>query len=99
MDILFSLLSDLEVYQIIICREYSQKNDWLYAYYHELPPELITENHLLGLYNFLKDTSDRDITSSAMRDVDFLEKYNIIDEQALIKGCCCLTAVIIHRRK
>lgn len=86
-DILFSLLSDSEVYQIIISGEYSQKNAWLYAYYHELPPELITPNHLCGLYNFLKDTSDRDITSSSMRDVDFLEKYNIIDEHALIKGC------------
>lgn len=85
-SILFSLLSDSEVYQIIISGEYSQKNAWLYAYYHELLPELITQNHLHGLYNFLQDTSDRDITSSSMRDVDFLEKYNILDEQALIKG-------------
>ncbi len=89
---LFSLLSDSEVNQIIIGRDYSQKNAWLYAYYHELPQELITENHLYGLYDFLKDTSDRDITSSSMRDVDFLEKYNIIDEQALIKGCKILLA-------
>lgn len=87
MDILFSMLSDSEVYQIIISGEYSQKNAWLYAYYHELPPEIITENHLRGLYNFLEDTSDKDITSSAMRDVDFLEKYKRIDVQALIKGC------------
>ena len=90
--ILFSLLSDSEVYQIITNGEYSQKNTWLYAYYHELPPELITENHLCGLYDFLKDTSDRDITSSSMRDVDFLEKYNIIDGQALIKGCKIIIA-------
>lgn len=87
MGTLFSILSDSEVYQIIISGEYSQKNAWLYAYYHELPPEIITENHLRGLYNFLEDTSDKDITSSAMRDVDFLEKYKRIDEQALIKGC------------
>ncbi len=50
---LFSLLSDSEVNQIIIGRDYSQKNAWLYAYYHELPQELITENHLYGLYDFL----------------------------------------------
>ena len=85
-DILFSLLSDSEVYQMISSREYSQKNEWLYAYYHELPLELITENHLCGLYSFLKDTSDRDITLSSLRDVDFLEKYGIIDKQALING-------------
>ncbi|MCQ4637229.1 ATP-binding protein [Anaerovorax odorimutans] len=91
-DLLFSLLSDSEVYEIIISEEYSQKNAWLYAYYHELPPELITENHLTGLYNFLKDTSDREITSSSIRDVDFLEKYNVIDERVLIKGCKIILA-------
>lgn len=86
-DNLFSLLSDSEVYEIIISEEYSQKNAWIYAYYHELPPELITEKHLQELYDFLKDTSDRYITSSPMRDVDFLDKYNGIDDLALIKGC------------
>lgn len=86
-DTLFSLLSDSEVYEIIISEEYSQKNTWIYAYYHELPVELITEKHLQELYDFLKDTSDRFITSSSMRDVDFLEKYNVIDEFALIEGC------------
>ena len=86
-DNLFSLLSDSEVYEIIISEEYSQKNAWIYAYYHELPPELITEKHLQELYDFLKDTSDRYITSSPMRDVDFLDKYNAVDDLALIKGC------------
>lgn len=86
-DSLFSLLSDSEVYEIIISEEYSQKNAWIYAYYHELPQELITKKHLQELYDFLKDTSDRYITSSSMRDVDFLEKYNVIDELALIEGC------------
>ena len=86
-DNLFSLLSDSEVYEIIISEEYSQKNAWTYAYYHELPSILITEKHLQGLYDFLKDTSDRYITSSLMRDVDFLDKYNAIDELALIEGC------------
>ncbi len=85
-DILFSILSESEVYQIISSREYGQKNAWLYAYYHELPSELITPKHLQELYNFLEDTSDRDIISSSMRDVSFLEKYNAIDEQVLIKG-------------
>lgn len=86
-DNLFSLLSDSEVYEIIISEEYSHKNAWTYAYYHELPQGLITEKHLQGLYNFLKDTSDRYITSSSMRDVDFLDKYKSIDELALIEGC------------
>lgn len=86
-SVLFSLLTDSEVLHIITSSEYSQKNAWLYAYYHELPSELITDNHLPGLYKFLADTSDEVIVSSSLRDVDFLEKYNIIDEGALIKGC------------
>lgn len=84
---LFSLLSDWEVLDLIISSEYSQKNMWLYAYYHELPSELITVKHLQGLYDFLADTSDRVITSSSLRDVDFLEKYSVVDEDVLIKGC------------
>lgn len=91
-DILFSLLSDAEVYEIIASKEYSQKNAWVYAYYHELPMELITEKHLKGLYDFLKDTSDGEITLSSMRDVDFLEKYKIIDEQSFIEGCKIILA-------
>ena len=90
--ILFSLLPDPEVYKIITSKEYGQKNAWLYAYYHELPPELISQNHLCGLYRFLKDNSDKVLTSSSMRDVDFLEKYTQIDEQALVKGCKIILA-------
>lgn len=86
-ETLFSLLSDADVYELIMGEEYSQRNSWLYAYYHELPMELITDKHLKGLYDFLKDTSDRDLTSSPMRDVDFLEKYKVIDERAFIEGC------------
>ena len=86
-SVLFSLLSDSEVFYLINSSEYSQKNAWLYAYYHELPSELIIKKHLQGLYNFLTDTSDKSITSSSLRDVDFLEKYGVIDKDALIKGC------------
>ena len=84
---LFSILPDGEVYSLISNSEYSQKNMWLYAYYHELPSELITENHLQGLYDFLADNSDGVITSSTLRDVEFFEKYNVIDEGVMIKGC------------
>ena len=40
----------------------------------------------------MKDTSDKDITLSSMRDVDFLEKYNVIDELVLIKSCKIILA-------
>jgi len=86
-SVLFSLLSDSEVFYLINSSEYSQKNAWLYAYYHELPSELITEKHLQGLYDFLADNSDKSLTSSSLRNVDFLEKYNVIDKSVFTKGC------------
>jgi len=84
---LFSFLSADDVFELIESCGSHQKNSWMYAYYHELPAELITESHLQGLYDFLADTSDKNITSSSYRDVDFLEKYSVVDEEVLAKGC------------
>ncbi len=89
---LFSLISDPEVFAIITSAEYKQKNAWLYAYYHELPKELVTKEHLKSLYTFLADTADKEITSSPSRDVFFLEKYTIVDNEAFITGCKILIA-------
>ena len=87
-------LLDSKLYYIICKYEYSQKNEWIYAYYHELPKMLITERHLQGLYEFLTDTSDGTITSSSFRDVDFLENYSAIDKDAFAKGCEIILAKI-----
>lgn len=84
---LFSACSDQEIYRMISEGEYDQKNGWLYAYYHELPADRIEERHLRGLYTFLAAPSDREITSSAMRDVDFMIKYDKIDKDAFVNGC------------
>ncbi|MBU3194934.1 ATP-binding protein [Clostridium algidicarnis] len=83
---LFPLLPDSEVFYLINSNSYSQKNAWLYAYYHELPSRLITKKHLRGVYEYLEDTSDKIITSSSYRGIDFLEKYSVIDEDVLLKG-------------
>lgn len=88
---LFSLLPDSQVFEIINAREYNQKNEWLYAYYHAIPAESITVNHLYGLYEFLHDSSDSDI-SSATRDIGFLEKYRSVDEHVLRRSCYIILA-------
>ena len=92
---LFVLLLDSEVYKIIVDEKYSQRNLWLYAYYHELPPNQIRKKHLKGLYDFLKDTSDKKDTLQSIRGVDFLEKYKVIDEQAFLEGC----KIILEKRE
>ena len=84
---LFTLLPENEVYQLINSFNYDQKNSWLYAYFHELPADHITEVHLSRLYTFLADDSDRTIKSAFHRDVTFLEKYKAYDEDVFTKGC------------
>lgn len=95
-SVLFSLLPDSEVFDLINSSEYSQKDAWLYAYYHELPSALITDKHLRRMYDFLEDTADAAITSSAFRDVDFLEKYSVEDENAMINGCKIILAKYVY---
>jgi len=84
---LFSFLPDTEVFEIVKSCGHNKKNPWMYAYYHELPQELITASHLQGLYRFLEDTSDKDIATSGYRNIDFLEKYSGVDKDVLAKGC------------
>lgn len=84
---LFSMMPADEVFTLIVSKEYTQKNTWLYAYYHELPQQYIDVKILEGLYAFLGDTSDISIKLSPNRDVNFLEKYNVVDPNAFIHGC------------
>ncbi len=84
---LFSLISEDEVLKLITTYQYNQENAWLYAYYHELPDEKIRQKHVEGLYDFLSQSTDKDIKSSPMRDLDFLDKYRTLDEDVFIKGC------------
>ncbi len=73
----------------LICdnaRDGMTRNIWLYAYYHELPENIIDDEQIKRLYAFLEDDSDREITESPFRDVFFLEKYKVYDPQILIKA-------------
>lgn len=83
---LFSLVSKDEVFNLINNSDFKYKNFWLFMYFSELPQELIDKNDLQNMYNFLKDTSDKNITSF-FRDIKFLEKYQNIDKNIFIKGC------------
>ena len=84
---LFSLVSKDEVFNLINNSDFKYKDFWLFMYFCELPQELIDKNDLKNMYNFLKDTSDKNITSSYYRDTNFLEKYQNIDKNVFIKGC------------
>lgn len=84
---LFTITTKEKVFSMINNKNFKQKNLWLYSYYHEVPSELIDREQFEGLLSFLKDDNDKDITTSPIRDVGFLEKYDKVDEEAFIKGC------------
>lgn len=92
---LFSLLTDKEVYELASSCEGVQKNIWLYAYFHEIPKEDITNEHINMLYMFLKDTSDKETTSSTSRNINFLEKYTELDNDVFINAC----TIILNKRE
>jgi hypothetical protein len=92
MNKLFVAVSDAEAFQIIDKYEFKEKNAWLYAYYHELPPEYITDSHVRDLYSFLQDSSDGLLLCPSFRDVDFLEKFHVVDKEAFINGCKIILA-------
>ena len=84
---LFTLISKNEVFNLINNSNFKYKNSWLYTYFAELPQEFIEKEDLQNMYNFLEDTSDKNIVSSYYRDTNFLEKYQNIDKNVFIKGC------------
>lgn len=83
---LFTFLTPSEVLDLLTDSHESQRNAWMFAYYHEIPQELIDNKELQGLYDFLVDESDRNIRLSAYRDIGFLDKYLTIDKDVILKA-------------
>ena len=81
---LFSMLTSQEVLELLGNSPQPPRNEWLFAYYHEIPANNINQTELAGLYVFLKDNSDRDIHLSSGRDIDFLDKYLSADPHVII---------------
>ena len=80
---LFSMLSPQEIKDLLDQSSPVHRNEWLFAYYNGIPQRLINDKELKGLYEFLKDESDRDIQTSLNRDISFLDKYLQIDDKVI----------------
>ena len=78
------MLASQEVFELLGKSNQHHRNEWIFAYYHEIPQSNINQKELAGLYAFLKDDSDRDIQLSSYRDINFLDKYLAIDENVII---------------
>lgn len=83
---LFDLFQPEIVLDMLSHSNEHNNNCWLYTYYHELPEECVNKKELAGLSSFLADDSDRAITYSSYRDIDFLAKYQCADADAFLNG-------------
>lgn len=83
-EMLFWMLDPQGVFALLSQSHPRHRNEWLFAYYHEIPQAYIDKNELDSLYGFLMDDSDRDMQSSPYRDINFLDKYLPVDENVII---------------
>lgn len=79
-------LTDDDILNMINKHDFVQKNEWLDAYYHELPEPYIDGDNLCGLYEYI-DNFDDDLKTIYSHDLEFLEKYRSMDKDIFIKIC------------
>lgn len=93
--VLFSMIAPKEVLKLLSNCHPNHRNEWLFAYYHEIPQCFINQEELDRLYEFLMDESDRNIQSCSCRDIDFLNKYLSVDDNVIITA----TKIILKKKE
>lgn len=83
---IFEFMKPTDILELLNSHQYGQKNAWIYAYYHEMPSEIIDETQVNMLYDFLEDDSDRFLTTSGYRNLMFLKKYQDYDNDVILKA-------------
>ena len=81
---LFHLMDISEVYAVISDSPAVTANVWEYSYFSELPPERVNQDELQRLYDFLKKDNDKFLKSSPFRDIVFVNKFAVVDEDVLL---------------
>lgn len=84
---LFAFLEDDAVREILLLANDIIINNWKYAYYNELPEVLINTEKCNELLFFFDEKSDSYITSSPLRSLEFLSKYEKCNRDIYIKAC------------
>ena len=94
-SLMFEVYSDSEIWSLLSDIPDNIRNTWQYYYFEALPDKYIDYEHLQKWYEFLKDDSDKYISSSTYRRLLFLKKYADIDNEVVIKSC----NIILPKRK
>lgn len=83
---MFTFMAPIDILNLLSDCQYSRKNTWIYAFYREIPEEIIDESYIIRLYDFLEDDSDKQLPSSGYRDLMFLKKYQKYDNDVILKA-------------
>jgi hypothetical protein len=86
MEKLFDILSEVEIYTLLMKYEYSTKNTWVFYFFYCMPERNITQKHVGRLYEFFASKEDS-IRQSPYRMLDFLDKYKKADEDVFVECC------------
>jgi len=84
---MFEKYSDSEIYSLLSTIPDDNRNTWQYYFFELLPEAYIDPEHLQKWYAFLKDDSDKYISSTSNRRLLFLKNYTDIDNEVIIKSC------------
>lgn len=83
---LFSFLSNSELINIIKSAPNATLDSWLFAYYHEIPEDRLSEYEVEEFYRYLECKFDQQLHSAGYRSLDFLSKYESFDPCIFIKS-------------
>lgn len=59
--------------------DFPQKSEWLFVFFESLPKEIVNEKYLNELLTFVKDDTDKIVTSSRLRKLRVLDKFISIE--------------------
>lgn len=80
---LFNITSVNKIYNLIVKIQDDVKDIWLFSFFQHLPMNEINRKWLDEYYVFLESKYDKNIKESAYRDISFLYKYLIIDQNVI----------------
>ncbi len=82
---LFDIMPAAEVKKIITKHKYNQQNTWLWIFYTGIPKQQISAHWTEDLLHYL-DTPDTSIQEYTCRNINSLQKYEVIEPKILFKA-------------
>lgn len=82
---LFEMMSPEDVKTLIARHDFSQKNSWLWAFYTELPENLITSEWANDLLAYLSSPPS-DLVRSSLRPIDQIQKYEVVRKNIILSA-------------